>query len=230
MNTDGSFLTLLQICDSIFPIGSYTQSNGLEAYVQLDLVNDCTTAMEYVKNMLLYNIKYGDGLAVSLAYKAALSGNLELIAEIDNRLLASKSAREIKDGSCKLCMRFLKLVLELKDSHVTKEYLRLIEDGQCFGQYSAAFGVFTADCRIPLEDVLTAFLYNQASAMVVNCVKLIPLGQIDGQKILFKMQSVIKETVSEAEGLNINDLGRCCIGFEIRAMQHEDLYSRLYMS
>lgn len=230
MNTDGSFLTLLQICDSIFPIGSYTQSNGLETYVQLDLVNDFTTAVEYVKNMLLYNIKYGDALAVSLAYKAALSGNLELITEIDNRLWASKSAREIKDGSCKLCMRFLKLVLEFGEYSVIKDYMRLIENGQCFGQYSAAFGVFAADSRIPLEDVLTAFVYNQASGMVVNCAKLIPLGQIDGQKILFKMQSVIKEAVSEIKGLNINDLGRCCMGFEIRAMQHEDLYSRLYMS
>lgn len=230
MNTDMKFLTLLQICDSVFPIGSYTQSNGLETYVQKEIINNSKSSFEYLKNMLLYNIKYGDALAVKLTYEAVINRDLKTIQEVDNRLWASKGAKEIKEGSCKLCLRFLKLVKEFNEGDLLRKYSQLVQSGDCYGQYSVAFSIFAAECEISLEQVLTAFLYNKASGIVNNCAKLIPLGQIDGQKILFKMHETINEVCSSIKSLTIDDIGRCCVGFEIRAMQHEDLYSRLYMS
>ncbi len=230
MSTDYSFLTLLQICDSVFPIGSYTQSNGLETYVQKNIVSNKFEAEHYIKNMLMYNIKYGDALGAALAYKAVSAQDISMLKEIDNTLWASKGAKEIKEGSCKLCMRFLKLVREFSEGSFTKDYMRLINEGLCYGQYGIAFGLYAAESNINPQHALTAFLYNQASAMAVNCTKLIPLGQIDGQKLLFSMHNIIEKLTLEIMQLTIDDLGRCCIGFEIRSMQHEDLYSRLYMS
>ena len=83
---------------------------------------------------------------------------------------------------------------------------------------------------IDLQDALTAFYYNTATNIVTNCVKMIPLGQLDGQKLLFEAQKWIIELVEKADSLSENDIGRSSVGFELRAMQHERLYSRLYMS
>jgi len=74
------------------------------------------------------------------------------------------------------------------------------------------------------------FYYNAAAGMVTNSVKLIPLGQQDGQEILFSMQPLINELVENTLKPDKDLIGLCCTGFDIRCMQHEGLYSRLYMS
>lgn len=66
--------------------------------------------------------------------------------------------------------------------------------------------------------------------MVTNAVKLVPLSQLSGQDILYKMQDVIQITVPQVLNLDRSLVGLCNIGFDIRCMEHERLYSRLYMS
>ncbi|MBC2581208.1 urease accessory protein UreF [Clostridium sp. DJ247] len=230
MNTRTEFLTLLQISDSIFPIGSYTQSNGLETYVQKGIIKDVETSKKYLEKMLLHNMKYGDILAVKLSYEAAKNKDLYYITTIDNWVSSSKTPREIKEGSTKLCFRFIKLVEKLKPTEIIEEYENFIKVKKCCGQHSVAFGIFAAECGIEKKETLMAYVYNQASCIVNNCAKLIPLGQMEGQKILFEMQDTMNNVIEDLDELSIEDLGRCSIGFDIRAMQHEDLYSRMYMS
>ena len=84
--------------------------------------------------------------------------------------------------------------------------------------------------EIEKEDALTGFYYNAAAGMVTNCVKLIPLGQQEGQELLFSLQPLIKDLVKDAMVPDKTFIGKACPGFDIRSMQHEQLYSRLYMS
>ncbi|MDT8715654.1 urease accessory protein UreF [Clostridium sp. 19966] len=228
--SNAALFTLLQISDSIFPIGSYTQSNGLETYVQKNIVKDSASAKKYLYNMLCYNIKYGDGLGMKLAYEAALGKDIEYLQRIDNILHTSKGAKEIREGSLKLCLRFLKLINKFDEKEAVLKYSELIKNGKCYGVYSIAFGIFAAESNISLDMALSAYIYNQCSSIINNCAKLIPIGQMDGQSILFNMQSTMEEVKKDIIGLSEEELGRCCPAFEIRAMQHEELYSRLYMS
>ena len=77
---------------------------------------------------------------------------------------------------------------------------------------------------------MSGFLYAQTSAMVTNCVKTIPLSQSDGQQLLASMydlfETVMEKTLSAGEEM----LGLSAPGFDLRGIQHESLYSRLYMS
>jgi urease accessory protein len=61
-------------------------------------------------------------------------------------------------------------------------------------------------------------------------VKLVPLSQQHGQEILFSLQTLITELVEQNMNPDEEMIGLCCSGFDIRSMQHERLYSRLYMS
>ncbi|MFR9634193.1 MAG: hypothetical protein SNI46_04985, partial [Rikenellaceae bacterium] len=65
---------------------------------------------------------------------------------------------------------------------------------------------------------------------VTNAVKLIPLGQLSGQDIIFELERELGGVVDETMELDPNMRGVCAVGFDIAAMQHERLYSRLYMS
>lgn len=225
-----AFFTMLQISDSIFPIGAYTQSNGLETYVQKGIVHDGKTAEQYLSSMLKNNYMYNDFLAVKLAYEYMQKGHMKSIKNLDEMLYAAKAPKEMKSGSVKLCIRFIKLIEKFYVSNGVEAYKNAIAKGECMGQHSIIYGIFSLEAGIDEEYALKSYFYNMASCIVNNCVKLIPLGQVEGQKILFKMQEILNEILSGIWNLTIDDIGRCCVGFDIKAMQHEDLYSRLYMS
>ena len=223
-------MLLLQLNDSLFPIGAYAHSYGMETYVQLGLVNDTKSVEAFMKKYISAALLYNDLLAVSLAYDAAEAHSLERINNIDKRLTASKNCTEIREAGQKLGTRFIKTVKTFAD----------LSDGSIFAQYSkqensrhfhqVAYGVFAAAHGIEKKDALAHYLYAQTSSMVINFVKLVPLRQTDGQGILFRLQDVMCGNLKEVSNLDIKDLCRNFPGFDLRSMQHETLYSRLFMS
>ena len=66
--------------------------------------------------------------------------------------------------------------------------------------------------------------------MVTNCVKTIPLSQTSGQKILAGCYSCLSDVLVRVKALTEDDLCLSAPGFDVRGMQHESLYSRIYMS
>ena len=92
------------------------------------------------------------------------------------------------------------------------------------------YGAYCAIKKIPLDDALKTFLYSQFSARVTTLVKLIPLSQNEGQKILHSLFEDFEQILFDVMNLNEDDLCRSCPASEIRGMQHEFLYTRLYMS
>lgn len=81
---------LLQINDSLFPIGGYSHSYGLETYIQKGIVHNSELAAEYIRKRLLYNFLYTDFLAVRLAYDAALQEDETAIDELEDQMEASR--------------------------------------------------------------------------------------------------------------------------------------------
>lgn len=228
-SNDRNFL-LLQINDALFPIGGYSHSYGLETYIQKDIVQNARSTVEYIHNNLLYNLVYTDLLAAKLAYAYANEENLEKILELEALTEASKNPEEIRRASRKLGSRFLKTVdsLQIED---TREILsRYMESEQRLGHHSIAYGVFCSSCEIPWDDAVQAYLYAQTSAVVTNCVKSIPLSQTMGQQILYQCYEIFEQVIEKLEQLEWKELFLSTPAFDIRAMQHENLYSRIYMS
>ena len=107
---------LLQINDSLFPIGGYSHSYGLETYIQKGLVSDGNTARLYIENRLRCSLLYTDLLAVRLAYEAAAKEDLEKLEELEDVLDASKIPLELREASRKLGSRFVKTLQHMEIS------------------------------------------------------------------------------------------------------------------
>ncbi|GEO10208.1 urease accessory protein UreF [Segetibacter aerophilus] len=225
-----NLLSLLQLSDPTLPIGGYAHSNGLETYVQLGIVKDVTTAKAFVTEMLTQNLQYTDGAFVSLAFDAAAKNNFKRLLELDNECTAVKLPKEIRQASQKLGMRLLKIFMPICECAIATQYKEAIHQQKAAGHYSIVFGLYAHALGISKSEALTGFFYNAAVGMVTNSVKLIPLGQQDGQQLLFSLQPLITELVENSLVPNKDLIGLCCSGFDIRCMQHEQLYSRLYMS
>lgn len=225
-----NLLSLLQLSDPTLPIGGYAHSSGLETYVQQGIVKDVDTAKKFITGMLAQNLQYTDAAFVSLVYDAAENNDLDTILELDEECNAVKLPKEIRQASQKLGIRLMKIFEPMGNGVVAVKYKKAVYDKVTYGHYCIAFGVYANEFKLTKTDALTGFYYNAAAGFVTNCVKLIPLGQQDGQQILFSMQPLIQQLVENTLHPDKSMIGLCCSGFDIRCMQHEQLYSRLYMS
>ncbi|MCL1993340.1 MAG: urease accessory protein UreF [Spirochaetes bacterium] len=231
MDIEKLFL-LLQVNDASFPIGGYTHSLGLETYIQQGNVTDAASAKIYIQHNLKVSFLYTELLPASIAYDAAVAEDLNALAELENLLYASKSPKELREASLKLGSRFAKTSLRVAQSAAPGGDIITRYMSQAAGRVShaVAYAVFSAACNIEKENALAAYLYAQSAAMVTVCVKTVPLSQTDGQIILSGLHGLFAELLVELKGLSKDDLCRNTPGMDIASMQHERLYSRLYIS
>lgn len=222
---------LLQINDALFPIGAYSHSYGLETYIQQERVKDEKSAWDFIQNNLRYNFTYTELLCASLAYDYAKEEKLNKLLELDCILEAAKTPREIRDASRKLGTRFIKALEQLDINYETLIFKRYIEsEKENCSNHSCVYGVFCASVGIDKKAALEHYLYSQTSAMITTCVKSIPLSQTWGQKLLVKSYGIFFEILETVSKSGEDMLCMSTPGLDIRCMQHEVLYSRIYMS
>lgn len=224
------YFYLLQVNDALFPIGGYSHSYGLETYIQKGIVRDTKTAGEFIDKRIRYSLLYNEILFVRLAFESACEKNVDRLRELEELFLALKAPREVREAGKKLGSRFVKTVQAAKPPYVLHIFKKYCTEGRGRSCHTIAYGVFCADLGLSLEETLKHYLYSQVSAIVTNCVKAIPLSQTDGQRLLAGQYPLLCEVLERVKQLPEECLGSGMPGFDIRCMQHEGLYSRIYMS
>ena len=180
--------------------------------------------------MLCNNIQYTDAAFVSLAYDAAAENNIEIIFQLDDECTAVKLPEEMRLASKRIGNRLIKIFKTLCTNNIADQYIKSVGVQKSLGHYCIAFGLFAQALNISKRDALAGFYYNAAAGFITNSVKLVPLGQQDGQELLFSLQPILSSLTENTMEPDRSLIGLCCSGFDIRSMQHEKLYSRLYMS
>jgi len=227
---NNALIHLLHMSDSSLPIGGFSHSAGLETYVQNGKVKDADSAKEFCKQMLQKNLLYTDAALVSLAYDAAINNDLKSIIHWDNICNAVKLPMEMRQSSQKIGLRLTKIFQPLYPHPFICQFTAAVKEQNAHGHYCICFGLLAAIMGLDKRETLSGFYYNAAAAFVTNSVKLVPLSQQTGQAILFELLDLIKQLVEETIQPDESMIGVCCPGFDISSMQHERLYSRLYMS
>lgn len=226
-----SELLLQQICDSVFPIGAYSHSFGLETFIQLGIVRDADSAAAYVADQIAYPLTYTELLGMRLGYEAARHADMDALVALELELQALKTPTEPRAAMNKLAARFIRTVSELE---VLDPEVAAFFSGYAASQrdhaVNVAYGVLAALADIDLAPLMHRYLYSQVSAIVVNCVKTVPLSQTAGQQIITGSFSAMETACDTALSCEATMLGLSCPGFDTRCIEHETLYSRLYMS
>jgi urease accessory protein len=228
MNTI-SLLTGLRFVDSFFPSGGYAYSSGLEAAVQGGAVRNAEELSRFVVESLTTGIGEREAVAAGLAHDAWVSDTLEIAFTADRELDAMKLGRESRTASRQMGRQVIRLAAEQNDRHLLiDDYLAAVEAEQTPGHVPVSLGLTLAAAGWSKEDTIAAFLYQAATGCVAASMKLLPLGQREGQRLLDGWMPVIQQ-ISHRAALQ-RELSSWSPIQDIYAMRHSRLESRLFRS
>ncbi len=228
MNTR-SLLNGLRFVDSFFPSGGYAFSAGLEAAVQGGAVRNAEDLSRYVVELLTIGIGERDAVAVGLAHDAYASGSLEIAFNVDRELEAMKLGRESRAASRQMGRQIIRLAADQPTRQsLIEDYLAAVEAEQTPGHLAVTVGLTLAAAGWSKEDTIAAFLYQTATGFVAAAMKLLPLGQREGQRLLESWLEVIEPISHTAVHQQV--LQSWSPIQDIYAMRHSRLESRLFRS
>ena len=224
-----ALLNGLRFVDSFFPSGGFAFSSGLEAAVKDGAVCDGKDLARYVEDLLVHGVGRREAVAVAAAHEAAVTGLLARALAVDRELESLKLGRDSRQASRQMGRQVIKAATEqLQEHRLLVEYRRAMEDGRTPGHLPVAMGLTLAACGWSRQDTVAAFLYQTAQGMVSAAMKLLPVGQQQGQQLLADCGPVIaqlSQSITPQGGLaSWSPL------HDIYAMRHARLESRLFRS
>jgi len=94
----------------------------------------------------------------------------------------------------------------------------------------AVFGAVTGRAGVAPETAATAFLYSTAALLVGAGLRLLPIGQLEGQRVLAAMREPIARLARAAAAAEIDDVWSFTPGLEVAGLRHAELERRLFRS
>lgn len=224
-----SLLKGLRFVDSFFPSGGYAFSSGLEAAVQGGAVRNAEELSRYVVESLTTGMGEREAVTVGIAHEAYVSGVLDMAFKTDKELEAMKLGRESRTASRQMGRQVMRLAAnQLARQPLIEDYLAVVEAEQTPGHLAVSLGLTLAAAGWSKEDTIAAFLYHTATGYVAAAMKLLPIGQREGQRLLESWLEVIERVSLNASHQQV--LQSWSPIQDIYAMRHSRLESRLFRS
>jgi urease accessory protein len=209
-----------------FPVGAYTYSHGLETAVDEGRVTDRVTLTGWLDDLLRHGSARNDALLLTAAWQATCAENAPRLKEVREIAAALHATAELKLESTQQGAAFREAI---RKSWPAPGIEHLSDDAGPLA-YPVAVGVSAAAHGLPLRPVLHAYLHAFAANLVSAGVRLIPLGQSDGQRTLADLETAVAATAEVAEEGTLDELGACTFTADLCSMRHETQYTRLFRS
>jgi urease accessory protein len=227
---DAALLPLLHLSDTAFPTGGYAHSFGLETYCQEGRVVDADDLAAFLTMHLEGAAGPTAATAAAGALRAFATGTAEACEDIDVTLEAMKPARELRDASRQMGRQTLRVATALTTHPTLAAYLERVEGGRVPGHHGVAFGMAAGALRVSAEAAAAGYLYSATSLLVSAALRLMRLGQLEGQRVLWRLHPVIARVAAEAAARDAADMWGWAPGLELASIAHVALDARLFRS
>ncbi len=225
-----ALLSLLHFTDTAFPTGGYAHSFGLERYCQAGLVSDADGVERFLLTQLEGSAGPSDATAAVAARQAMAVADVDACRRLDDTLEAMKPVREFREASRQMGRQTLRVAALLTEHGRLRAYLEEVNAGGAPGHHAVAFGMAAGVLGWAAEDTATGFLYSTTALLVGAALRLLPMGQTEGQRILWRLHPVIARVAREAAGRDPSDMWSFAPGLDIQGMLHARLETRLFRS
>jgi urease accessory protein len=220
---------VLQFGDSMFPVGAFAFSGGLESAIQKRVVTDAETLAAYARTAV-EQAAMGDGIALVWAHRAAAAGDLAELVRIDERVYARKLASETRTMTVRMGKKFAEMGAEVVGAPLLNAWREKIGSGATPGCYPVALAVNFAAQGLTARDAFVVHQYGVAAMILSAALRLMKVSHVDTQRILYQLDAGADAAYEGAAAARLEDMAGFAPLTEILAAVHVKAHVRLFMN
>jgi urease accessory protein len=221
-----ALLSLLQLCDSLFPLGGYAHSDGLEAATATGSVANADDLRSWMEASLEGTLGRAEGPAVVLAWSALRDRRLQALWALDAEVYALRPSSTARQASRAMGTRLLKTWCQIHPAH---DVLTLDQLAATSLTLPVAFGAICSSAHVSERDTLQAYFYTRLAAVASCAMRLMPIGQHEAHTLLTSLLSRVPAAVDAI--LQCGESPSAFIpALDIAAMRQQYVHSRLFRS
>jgi urease accessory protein len=208
-----------------FPVGGFSYSHGLEWVVETGKVTDAAALGDWIEDILIHGAGRTDAIFLAEAWRAVGANDAPALCEVTELAAAFAPSAERRLETLAQGAAFISAVKAVWP-HPAIGDLSTQEEVS----YPVAVGACAAAHELPLAETAHAFVQAFAANLVSAGLRLIPLGQTDGLRVIARLEPLIPRIVASAHGASLDDVGGIAVMADIASMRHETQYTRLFRS
>jgi len=208
--TDSKLVTVMQWLSPAFPIGGFAYSHGLEWAINKGYVSNREELQKWISDLLEYGSLKNDAILIKLVLQGSDPKEINELAMALCPASERLSETQLQGGA------FCKIMREVWSLEIDDLTLPI------------ALALAAKNESIDQNLVVPAYLHSFCSNLISVAMRLIPIGQTDGQKTLRELSPLISDSVRAVAKSDKDDLGSACFLSDVSAMQHEYLQPRVF--
>ena len=208
-----------------YPTGAFSYSSGIEWAVEAGDIKDAETFERWLAVVIGEGGGSCDAVIFAHAHRAVVAGDEQALRTVGELACAFAPSKEryletTAQGRAFLDTTRAAWSCAALEALSTEEPVAL----------PVAVAVACAGHRVPIAAALHAYLHAFAANLISAGVRLIPLGQTDGQRVLAALEPTIGKTLEVALFCSLDDIGSAAFRADLASMRHETQYTRLFRS
>ncbi len=224
-STDHALYRLMAWLSPSYPVGAFSYSHGLERAIEQGDVATAESLCGWINDVLRCGSGRTDAILFAHAWRAAASSDaiaLATTAELATALAASRERHLETTAQGKA------FVAATRSAWQCPALDRLQSAWRGDIAYPIAVACAAAGHAVPLTSALVAYLHAWGANLVSAGVRLIPLGQSDGLRVIARLEPAVHTTARGALDADLDDVGGACVLADIASMRHETQHTRLF--
>lgn len=253
MSTSAKWLVdAMHLGSAGLPVGGYAYSQGFEQAHECGMIHDCSSAADWIHDALLLVLARQELPYWVACHAAATERDWLTLTGLTQELCALRETAEFRLESAQMGYSVMQLFEQWQSdsderqvtcpaigtrAQQTRDHcdgpdtaLPMVMHSMLASNYTAAHAVLAATRQMSAAMGLTVYVWSWVEAQVMAALKIVPLGQRDGQRLLHKARRWIEQAVQIAIQTPLDQAGGCAFGLAVLSARHETQYTRLFRS
>ena len=209
-----------------FPIGAFSYSHGLEYAVEAGLVHDRASLIDWLEA----DLRHGSGRNEVIFLASAMAADDAVFLSVAELAAVSFASSELALEGLSQGEAFLLTVMRAWPNDAVSARRNLLREADIAPSLAIAMAMACAGHGIEPAAVLPLYLQAWLANLINAAVRLVPLGQTDGQLAQAAMEDAVMSMAQQARTAGPDDLGSAAVMVDWASMQHENQYTRLFRS
>jgi urease accessory protein len=214
---ESALLQLLAWLSPSFPTGAFANSHGLEWAVACGDISDEETLRVWLSDVLVHGSGRNDAILLRHAHRAV--ANREALNAIGELAAATAASRERWSETLDQGTAFVAAAAAWQPPELPARVA-----------YPVAVGALAARHGVDEHATTAAYLQAFAANLISAAVRLVPLGQSTGLRVLAGLAPTVLRVAADTRSASLDELGGCAFRSDLAAMRHETLPTRLFRS